>query len=223
METILSVNHEFKLNLSIFEYAIKVRFMRHLSFSLSFCVCMIGNAYAQNVERDGPKHIIKLNIAPIFIGEIMPSYEYLFNNKISMEAGLGFMTENYLQNFIQESNASQTRQIKYGPSFFIAARYYPYKKGEIIYFTGEIRYRNYKEVYQELGSTGGLTEIDEYLQKVIPRIGIGYHLYLDDHFLIDFSSYIGLTFDKRFQFGFSDPVKKSGLHFGIGLKFAYAF
>ena len=97
------------------------------------------------------------------------------------------------------------------------------KKGEIIYCTGEIRYRNYKEVYQEIGSSGGITEIDEYQQKVIPRIGIGYHLYMDDHFLVDFSSYIGLTFDKRFQIGFSEPVKNSGLHFGIGIKFAYAF
>lgn len=184
---------------------------------------MANTSYTQNVKDDGPKHLIKLNVAPIFIGEIMPSYEYIFNDKISMEAGIGFMTENYLQQFIEESNAGQTRQIKFGPSFFVAARYYPYKKGEIIYFTGEIRYRNYKEVYQEVTSSGELTEIDEYQQKVIPRLGIGYHLYMDSHFLIDFSSYLGLTFHKRVQFGYNDAIKKTGLHFGIGIKFAYAF
>ena len=223
METNPAIYGKIKLNLFIFELALKAGIMRYLSISVFFCVLMMGNAYAQDAKHHGPKHIVKINLAPIFIGEIMSSYEYIINNKISMEAGIGFMTENYLQQFIEQTNAGQTRQIKFGPSFFIAARYYPYKKGEIIYCTGEIRYRNYKEVYQETGSSGGITEIDEYQQKVIPRMGIGYHLYLDDHFLIDFSTYLGLTFDKRLQFGYTDPINKTGIHFGIGIKFAYAF
>ena len=170
-----------------------------------------------------PRHIVKLDLTPIFVGEIIPSYEYIFNDKIAIEGGLGIVTENYLSQFIQESNTGQTRQMKYGPGLLIGARYYPFHRAEIIYCKAELKYRKYKEEYQELGSSEGIQIIKEYERKIIPRLGMGYHLYLDDHFLLDFSANLGLTFIKEFQFGYNDAVKNTRLHFGIGFKFAYAF
>ena len=80
-----------------------------------------------------------------------------------------------------------------------------------------------KEIYQELNSAGDFQIIDEYERKVIPRIGVGYHLYLDEHFLFDMSANAGLTFIKDFQFGYDSAIKNTKLHFGLGFKFAYAF
>lgn len=197
--------------------------MKQLTISLIFCVFAFSHSIGQDGMERSPSHIIKLNLAPILVGEIMPSYEFIFHDKLSLEGGIGFLTENYLQNFIQESNSSKTRQIKFGPCLYTGIRYYPYKKGEIIYLSAQVRYRKYKEVYQQLDGSGSLTEIEEYLQRVFPRVGIGYHVYLDDHFLIDLSAHMGLVFDKRFQFGYIEPVKNTGLHFGMGIKFAYAF
>ncbi|MBL6660965.1 MAG: hypothetical protein ISP70_05655 [Crocinitomicaceae bacterium] len=186
-------------------------------FVFAFCLQVNG----QNTVPDGPKHIVKFNILPLAVGEVMPSYEFVINEKFGIEGGIGFVTENYLNQFVQESNFGNTRQVKMGPSFLISSRYYPFKKADYIYCKGEIRYRRYKEIYQELNSSGEFQIIDEYERKVIPRIGVGYHLYLDEHFLFDISTNAGLTFIKDFQFGYDSAIKNTKLHFGLGFKFAY--
>ena len=55
------------------------------------------------------KYSIKFDVAPTLVGEFMPYYEYLFHKKISTEVGVGFVTDNYLMNFVQESINVQTR------------------------------------------------------------------------------------------------------------------
>ena len=188
-------------------------------FLLSFCV----HVYGQKSKTESPKHIVKLGITPIVVGEILPSYEYVFTDKFGVEAGIGFVTENYLSQFIQESNFGDTRLMKLGPSFLIAARYYPFRRADYMYCKGEMKYRRYKEVYQEVNSSGYTQTVNEYERKFIPRVGIGYQLYLDKHFLFDMNANIGLTFIKDYQFGTNTPVKNTKLHFGLGFKFAYAF
>ena len=196
--------------------------MRNIQISLLFIMAFCNQILGQKSNEKRPIHVVKINLAPIAIGEIMPSYEYIFNDKFGLEAGIGFVTENYLNQFIQESNFGNTRQMRIGPSFLISSRYYPFRRADYIYCKGEIKYRRYKEVYQELSSNGGFKEINEYERRIIPRIGMGYHLYLDDHFLIDMSANIGLSFIKDFQFGYVEAVKNTKLHFGLGFKFAYA-
>ena len=188
-------------------------------FSLLFSVQVHG----QKSKTSTPKHIIKLGITPIVVGEVLPSYEYVFTDKFGLEAGIGFVTENYLNQFIQESNFGNTRLMKFGPSFLIAARYYPFRRADYMYCKGEMKYRRYKEVYQEISGSGNTETINEYERKFIPRVGIGYQLYLDKHFLFDMNANIGLAFIKDYQFGSNAPVKNTKLHFGLGLKFAYAF
>ena len=197
--------------------------MIQVQISLLIFTVLYFQSYGQKSQNKELNHIVKINIAPIVVGEIMPSYEYIFNDKIALEGGVGIVTENYLSQFIQESNLGQTRQMKIGPCFLISTRYYPFRRGEFIYCKAELKYRRYKEVYQELSSNGGNQIINEYERKIIPRLGTGYHIYLDEHFLFDLSANIGLSFIKEFQFGYTTAVQNTRLHFGIGFNFAYAF
>ena len=74
------------------------------------------------------KTYCKVQYLAFGIGEVMPSYEFVINEKFGIEGGIGFVTENYLNQFVQESNFGNTRQVKMGPSFLISSRYYPFKK-----------------------------------------------------------------------------------------------
>ena len=197
--------------------------MRQLLILLFFVSFFGFQSFGQKPENNERTHIVKMNLAPIAIGEIMPSYEYIFNDKIAIEGGLGFVTENYLRQFIQESITGQTRQLKYGPSFLVSGRYYPFRRAEVIYCKSELKFRRYKELYQQLNSAGGIESIKEYEQRVMPRFGMGYHLFLDQHFFLDLGANIGLSFIQEYQFGYNDAVKNTRFHFGIDFKFAYAF
>ncbi len=174
-------------------------------------------------KPDHNSHSIKFDVAPTFVGEFMPYYEYLFHKKISAEIGVGFVTDNYLMNFVQESNNVQTRLQKMGPAFSLAARYYPYSTGDLIYCTAAVKYRRYREAYQQFSTAGELEESIEYNQRIIPRFGLGYHRFFDQHFLIDLSVNLGLSFDKEFKQINASPILNYFLHFGIGCKLAYAF
>lgn len=191
-----------------------------LSMLFVMNIFMTHKSFAQNNERI--KHLIKFNLAPIFVGEFMPYYEYTFNKKISGEIGIGFVTDNYLQNFVQETNGSTTRIHKNGPAFTLAARYYPYRIAELIYCTAEVKYRRYRKAYQQFTTDGSTEENIEFNQRIIPRIGLGYHRFLDDHFLIDLSANLGLGFEKKLQTSYEVPISKYFLNFGIGFKLAYA-
>jgi len=197
--------------------------MRQLLISLFFICFFSFFGVGQKGENYIPKHIVKMNLAPIAVGEIMPSYEYIFNDKIAIEGGVGFVTENYLRQFIQESITGQTRQLKYGPSFVLSGRYYPFRRAEVIYCKAEVKFRRYKELYQQINNTGDFESIKEYEQRIMPRFGMGYHLYLDQHFFLDLGANVGLTFIQEYQFGYNDALKNTRFHFGIDFKFAYAF
>ncbi len=197
--------------------------MRTVQISLLFWLAFCAQVHGQKSKTSTPQHILKLGITPIFVGEILPSYEYVFTDKFGLEAGIGFVTENYLSQFLQESNFGNTRLMKIGPSFLISARYYPFRRADYMYCKGEIKYRRYKEIYQEISSSGITETINEYERNFVPRVGIGYQLYLDKNFLFDINANIGLTFKKDYQFGFNAPVNNTRLHFGLGFKFAYAF
>lgn len=179
----------------------------------------LNDTHAQ--QNESQKHIIKFNLAPIFVGEFMPSYEYVFHKKLSGEIGIGFVTKNYLNDFVQEANLSNSRLLKVGPAFSLALRYYPYRSAELIYCTAEIRYRRYREAYQQLNAEGLTEETIEYNQRVIPRLGLGYIIYMDSHLLIDLSANLGLGIEKKLLLFNESPMSNYYLHFGIGFKLAY--
>ena len=197
--------------------------MRFFIFLMIFLFGIFSTekVFAQNTDRK--IHSIKFDFAPSLVGEFMPYYEYLFHKKISAEIGIGFVTENYLMNFVQESIGAQTRSQKMGPAFSLAARYYPYRAGDLIYCSAAVKYRRYREGYQQYSATGELEETVQYNQRIIPRIGLGYHRFFDQHFLIDLSVNLGLGFEKEFEPMNEYPISNYFLHFGIGCKLAYAF
>jgi hypothetical protein len=160
----------------------------------------------------------KLSVAPIFVGEIAGLYEQSFTKKTSVEIGLGLLTDNYIQNALQEVLVVNARRVVPGPSASIGLRYYPMSLGENIYFSAEYKYRLYRKNFSQ---DGGTLITKEYYQRMIPRVGFGYNFYLDKRFFIDFSANLGFALDKKFQVGDQEPIKNIKLNAGIGLKFSY--
>jgi hypothetical protein len=160
----------------------------------------------------------KLSVAPIFVGEIAGLYEQSFTKKTSFEFGLGLLTDNYIQNALQEVLVVNARRVVPGPSASIGLRYYPMSLGENIYFSAEYKYRLYRKNFSQ---DGGTLITKEYYQRMIPRVGFGYNFYLDKRFFIDFSANLGFALDKKFQVGDQEPIKNIKLNAGIGLKFSY--
>ena len=205
------------------------RTAKYLLSSFNYCFKKNGGFYPpiMTLKKLKNKHSFFGNKITIKSFEVkhgsINSVCYIFNDKIAIEGGVGFVTENYLRQFIQESVAGQTRQMKYGPSFVVSGRYYPFKRAEVIYCKAEIKFRRYKELYQQINNIGDFESIKEYEQRIMPRFGMGYHLFLDQHFFLDLGANIGLTFIQEYQFGYDDALKNTRFHFGIDFKFAYAF
>lgn len=161
---------------------------------------------------------VKLSVAPIFVGEIIGLYEQSLTKKISFEFGLGLLTDNYIQNALQEVLVVNARKVIPGPSANIGLRYYPMNLGENIYFSAEYKYRLYRKNFSQ---DGGTLITKEYYQRMMPRVGFGYNFYLDKRFFIDLSANLGFALDKKYQVGDSEPIKNIKLSAGIGLKFSY--
>jgi len=120
-------------------------------------------------------------------------------------------------NFVQESNSAQSRVKKLGTAFSLVARYYPYRKGDLIYCSAAIKYRRYRKANEQYSVEGNIEESIENNQGIIPRIGLGYDFYLNQHFLIDLSANFGLTFENEFKFSRNVLLSNYYLHFGLGL------
>ncbi len=167
-----------------------------------------------------PSNYLKISVAPIFVGEVNFNYERLFKKKISSELGFGFVTDNYLKSFLSESITSKSGKTLIGPSVGGVFKYYPFSKGDELYLCAEFKYRRYRKLYSQ---DGGSITFYEYTQRMIPRVGVGYHYFMDEHLFIDFSGNLGLVFEKSRQYGNDLPINDIKLNFGIGLKFGYAF
>ena len=161
---------------------------------------------------------VKISVAPIFVGEIAGLYEQSFSKKTSFEFGLGLLTDNYIKNALQEVVVVNARKVVPGPSASFGLRYYPMTLGENLYFSAEYKYRLYRNKFSQ---DGGTLITKEYYQRMIPRVGFGYHFYLDKRFFIDFSANLGFALDKRYQVGDLEPIKTIKLNAGIGLKLSY--
>ena len=178
--------------------------------------CFFGNAQTFKT----PNNFIKVSVLPIFVGEVNLNYERKINKKITAELGLGIVTNNYIKSFLTEEPIVKSRQTIIGPSAGGLVKYYPFSLGDELYLCTEFKFRRYRAEYNQDGNN---LIINEYTQRMIPRIGVGYHYFLDEHMFMDFSGNLGLIFDKTYQFGDDRPSKTIKLNFGFGLKFGYAF
>ena len=71
--------------------------MRNIVVPFFFVLAFFLQVNGQKNVPNGPKHIVKFNILPLAVGEVMPSYEFIINEKFGIEGGIGFVTENYLK------------------------------------------------------------------------------------------------------------------------------
>jgi hypothetical protein len=120
---------------------------------------------------------------------------------------------------LTEEPIVKSRQTLIGPSIGGLVKYYPFSPGDELYLCAEFKYRSYRAEYNQDGQN---LIFEEYTQRMIPRVGVGYHYFLDEHMFMDFSGNLGLIFDKTFQFGDDRPSKAIKLNFGFGLKLGYA-
>lgn len=168
--------------------------------------------------KPAPFTAAKLSVAPIFVGEVQGKYEHSSGKKSTFEIGLGLLTDNYIKNALEEAIAVNARKVVIGPSASIGYRYYPLKKGEQIYFSTEFKYRLYRKRFSQ---DGGDFVTKEYLQRMMPRVGFGYHLFIDERFFVDFSGNLGFSLDKQFQVGDLKAIPSIKLNCGIGINFSY--
>jgi hypothetical protein len=185
-----------------------------------FFLILIPTVLSAQSRKPKPQRFsaVKLSVAPILVGEMAGLYEQSFSKKTSFEVGIGLLTDNYIKNALQEVVIVNARKVVPGPSASIGLRYYPMMLGENLYFSAEYKYRLYRNNFSQ---DGGTLITKEYYQRMIPRVGFGYHFYLDKRFFIDFSANLGFALDKRYQVGDLEPIKTIKLNAGIGLKFSY--
>jgi hypothetical protein len=185
-----------------------------------FFLILIPTVLSAQSRKPKPQRFsaVKLSVAPILVGEMAGLYEQSFSKKTSFEVGIGLLTDNYIKNALQEVVIVNARKVVPGLSASIGLRYYPMTLGENLYFSAEYKYRLYRNNFSQ---DGGTLITKEYYQRMIPRVGFGYHFYLDKRFFIDLSANLGFALDKRYQVGDLEPIKTIKLNAGIGLKFSY--
>jgi hypothetical protein len=189
-------------------------------FSLGIILTLLINQNFNSQTNNLPKNSLKVSVAPIFVGEVNFNYERFLFKKISSEIGIGFVTDNYLMNFLSESNANDVNKVKIGPSVGGMLKYYPFVLGDELYLDLEFKYRRYRKSYSQ---DFGALFFNEFNERYISRIGVGYHYFLDDYIFFDFSGNLGLIFQNSLQFSNQEIKSSIKLNFGLGLKFGYLF
>jgi len=182
------------------------------------------------------KNQVKLGVQEIFMGDLSGYYERVLSKKVAVEFGAGVVLRNYLREFVQETVQPESRRILLGMSMNAGIKYYPFIPGEAMYLSMDYKVRRYRTQYKTVSTIGNETLIfNEFDQKNIFRLGIGYMYCLDDHAFLDFYSGVGLagltnqsmvpqmnpnTNEWEFIKSRTHDVK---LHFNVGLKFGYRF
>jgi hypothetical protein len=182
------------------------------------------------------KNQLKIGVQEIFMGDLSVYYERILTKEIAVEFGSGVVLRNYLRDFVQETTPSESRKILLGMSMNAGIKYYPFLPGEAVYLGMDYKVRRYRTQYKTVSTSGNETMIfNDYNQKNIFRIGIGYIYCMDDHAFLDFYSgvgFAGLTNQTMVpQLNPSSTeweyVKTQTfdvkLHFNVGLKFGYRF
>jgi hypothetical protein len=197
-----------------------VRKIVRIILTISFFSMALVKTHSYSQTSISKKNLIKIGAAQIFVGEVNFCYERLLFKKLSAEIASGFVTDNYLLNFISETKTGNTGKTLIGPSFGAMLKYYPFITGDEVYVCLDFKYRRYRKQYTQ---DGGAYSFNEYVERYIPRVGIGYHFFLDENLFFDFSGNLGLIFQNSLQFNNNQVDKAIKLNFGLGLKFGYAF
>lgn len=210
-------------------------FMRIILFF--FYVFLLTESFCQTKQSlfNPSKNLSKIGVQEIFNGDFSLYQERVFTDKLSAEVGLGIVLRNFIKDFFQENTPSDTRKTLLGPSFSLKAKYYPYIPGEAFYFSAEHKFRRYRTQYSTTSVSGSMFEFNEFSQRNVFRIGIGYIHCVDEHFFIDYYTSVGMSnvLDQNRipiynqttgEYDYEkDKSRTTALHFVAGLKFGYRF
>lgn len=190
--------------------------------SILFLVIFLLTIYSINGQGyNRQKQQIKLGFTSLFKGDFLCGYERLVSKKVSAEVNVGVLTRDYSENFFYEISTAEEKISLPGFSLASGIRYYPIAALDLLFVTGEIKYRNYRYSSSEIV----LPDTKENEQRLTPRMGVGYLIHLDDHFNFDMSGNIGFTFKRSSidQQGELNGPSPNKFHFGLNIKFSYSF
>ena len=202
----------------LYGYSIVYLTMR---FILSILICLL-NLYlvnGQGISRNNQQ--VKLGFTSLFKGDFLFGYERLFSKKVSGEIDFGILTRDYAENFFYEISTAEEKTSLPGYSLAAGIRYYPISSMDLLFVTGEIKYRNYRYSSSEIVAP----DTKENEQRVTPRLGIGYIFHIDENFNFDMSGNLGFTFKRSSidQQGELNGPSPNKFHFGLNIKFSYSF
>ena len=146
------------------------------------------------------KNLIKLSVLEIFSGDISFYYERILTENFSIEGGLGFTIDDYLDGLFDDSfdnfNTDDNKVSRIGFSTAIGFRYYPFLAAEEVYFAPELKYRYYHNDYN-VGTEEQPSILKETKTLVNPRVTVGYVYFFDDKIFVDMFAGIGIGFQNR--------------------------
>lgn len=144
------------------------------------------------------RNLVKISALEIFSGDISFYYERVMSENFSMELGLGFTIDDYLDGLFDDSfdNNNDDRISRIGVSTAIGFRYYPFLAAEEVYFAPELKYRYYHNDYN-VGTDEEPSILKETKTLVNPRVTVGYVYFFDDKIFVDMFAGIGIGFQNR--------------------------
>jgi hypothetical protein len=147
-------------------------------------------------------NLVKMNVISALAGDIGLSYERQIAGKFSGEAGLGVTVKNFSQgmlvNFMELKEGyfdpKISRQYGLGPSFMIAAKYYPSGAMDEFYFAPEFKFKKYNSSATVQNQRG---TFEEHLTLSDFKLTVGYLDYIEDNIILEYN--VGLGVRQRNQ------------------------
>lgn len=150
--------------------------------------------YKKTISDNNIRHLVKLNPLLIFLGDIPVYYEHRISDHVSIEAGLGMTMTDYYLNLTDEIITDNVKT-KIGYSLVGSAHFYPskyYLGMQEIYFSPELRLRNYFSEVVQYGSKIISPAIDQKRIMTDFQIKVGYINYFTDNVFVDYYAGIGI-------------------------------
>ncbi len=154
------------------------------------------------------KNLIKINIVPLFQGELTFNYERILTDHITAEVGLGFQLPYYMPDigmFLNDGSATIEKPA-FSVQWWLFPKYYFQAAPEMGFVGVILRQRKYDT-----------NENDYNITDIMYSYGI--QMFKGDKMLIEFNIAIGY----RLQKNQTVKLKKEGVAIGYGMKVGYCF
>jgi Protein of unknown function (DUF3575) len=199
---------------------------------------VVFNSTTENNEPGywSKDNLVKFSVMEAFSGDFSFYYERLLTENFSAEIGMGPTLSNYISTLWTGNNSfsDDSYQALMGFSFFLGARYYPYRAADEFYVAPEFKYRMYhnNRTYQDL--MGVDMSMEESSKTAMGRLTFGYVYFFDNNIFMDLSAGFGIGKISKTELGwevndqgynepFEDVSSTLAPKFHLGLKIGVAF